>query len=633
MNRFICLFFCCLFPIAMTAQGLTELEYFFGTDAGVGSGPTTTFTLPLDSINSAASLSTAALSPGFHEIHYRVKDSNGTYSLYQTATFYINSSNPQASSTGISSLEYFFDSDPGTGSGPTITLTSPIDTLTSGAALVTNALSPGFHTLNYRVKNENGVSSLFKKSTFYIQDTSHTISDPLVEMEFLIDGGPAVSTTGLATVLNSVDTANVALPLSFPLNPGFHSLVVRSKDLAGDWGLYQKRMFYVSDSAEHGPGSPLTGLEYFYDTDPGSGNGTFLAAGPTFSLDSLFAMPTLSLGLGWHHLYARVTDQDGAWSLIETDSFQVLSGCSIPPPVLTVSGPTTFCHGDSVQLSVASGYSSYQWSNGATSSSIWVKDSGNYSVTVVDTAGCLGTSATEIITRLPSPMPVILTDGTEFCIGDTVTLMTIGNHQSYLWSTGDTSTFLMATQAGSYSVTVTDDGCSGTSEPIQLFDYQPPTPSVIQIAADSLQSSISANNYVWYYNFSMLPDTTRSIKAIQSGTYQVQLVDGSDCHSDKSEMFMLTSEGIEDLEGLAAWRVFPNPGAGQFTISCEANRPVGLIFRLHNNLGQEIIRQTIISQTGLNEWRIDLTNQPDGVYHLLIESQEGSGGLTMVKRS
>lgn len=634
MNRFICLTICCLLTTVVNAQGLTELEYFFGTDVGVGSGPTTTFTLPLDSINSAASLSTPALGPGFHEIHYRVKDSNGTYSLYQTATFHINAANQQGSSGGISSLEYFFDSDPGTGSGPTITLTSPIDTLTFGAALVTNALSPGFHTLNYRVKDENGVSSLFKKSTFYIQDTSHTTSDPLVEMEFHIDGGPGVSNTGLATVLNSVDTAQVTLPLSFPLNPGFHSLVVRSRNSDGEWGLYQKRMFYVSDSAEYGPGSPLTGLEYFYDADPGLGNGTFLSVGPTSSLDSVLAYGIGGLGLGWHHLYTRVTDQDGAWSLVGTDSFQVLSGCSIPPPVLAVGGPTTFCNGDSVQLSVAPGYSSYQWNNGATSSSIWAKDSGNYSVTVVDTAGCLGTSPVEIISLLPTPIPVILIIGlsTEFCVGDSIGLITDGNHQSYLWSTGDTTSFLMASQAGSYAVTVTDEGCSGSSEPIQLFEYQPPTPAVAQITSDSLQSTIIAASYVWYFNFSLLPDTTRSIKAIQNGTYQVQVVDGSGCHSDKSEFFTFTTEGIEDLAGINTCRIFPNPGSGLFIISFESDKPQSLSIRLLNNLGQEIHHHSIRSQSGYNEWTVNLTDQPDAVYHLLIESETGMGGMTIVKR-
>lgn len=135
MNKLTCLFICCLLPVVTCAQGLTELEYFFGTDTGVGTGPSSTFTVPLDSINSQASIVTTSLGPGFHELHYRVKDSNGVYSLYQTATFHINAANQQGTSAGISSVEYFFDSDPGVGNGPSSNLGTPTDTMTSGSSL------------------------------------------------------------------------------------------------------------------------------------------------------------------------------------------------------------------------------------------------------------------------------------------------------------------------------------------------------------------------------------------------------------------------------------------------------------------------------------------------------------------
>ncbi len=50
-------------------------------------------------------------------------------------------------------------------------------------------------------------------------------------------------------------------------------------------------------------------------------------------------------------------------------------------PVITASGPTTFCVGDSVTLTASSG-SSYLWSNGATTQSIKAYISGSYTVTV-----------------------------------------------------------------------------------------------------------------------------------------------------------------------------------------------------------------------------------------------------------
>lgn len=61
-----------------------------------------------------------------------------------------------------------------------------------------------------------------------------------------------------------------------------------------------------------------------------------------------------------------------------------------PLPVRVVAdGPTTFCAGDSVVLRAPSGFSNYLWSNGATTQTITVRTSGNYTVRVGNSAGCL----------------------------------------------------------------------------------------------------------------------------------------------------------------------------------------------------------------------------------------------------
>src|SRR6185369_9528800 len=55
----------------------------------------------------------------------------------------------------------------------------------------------------------------------------------------------------------------------------------------------------------------------------------------------------------------------------------------VATPTISASGPTTFCAGGEVTLTASAG-SSYLWSNGATTQSITVLASGNYSVTVRD---------------------------------------------------------------------------------------------------------------------------------------------------------------------------------------------------------------------------------------------------------
>ena len=74
-------------------------------------------------------------------------------------------------------------------------------------------------------------------------------------------------------------------------------------------------------------------------------------------------------------------------------------------PVLTASGPTTFCTGDEVILTAPAGFS-YQWTTGESTSSIHVTTSGSFSVVVKDAAGCASSpSIPTLTTALPAPAP------------------------------------------------------------------------------------------------------------------------------------------------------------------------------------------------------------------------------------
>ena len=84
------------------------------------------------------------------------------------------------------------------------------------------------------------------------------------------------------------------------------------------------------------------------------------------------------------------------------------------PATITASGSLTFCSGGSVLLTANAG-NAYLWSNGATTQSISVTQSGNYTVTVTNASGCSATSSAIQVTvgtiTAPvadiSPLPVI----------------------------------------------------------------------------------------------------------------------------------------------------------------------------------------------------------------------------------
>ena len=66
--------------------------------------------------------------------------------------------------------------------------------------------------------------------------------------------------------------------------------------------------------------------------------------------------------------------------------------CNLATPVITASGPITFCSGDKVTLTSSPG-AKYSWSTGETTSSILVTTSGSYTVKIIDNSGCVSAAA------------------------------------------------------------------------------------------------------------------------------------------------------------------------------------------------------------------------------------------------
>ena len=145
-----------------------------------------------------------------------------------------------------------------------------------------------------------------------------------------------------------------------------------------------------------------------------------------------------------------------------------------PLPVITANGPLEFCRGSSVTLDAGDGYSNYLWSTGATTRRITVGEGGFYSVTVENANGCAATSEEVQITVFENPKPNIASAGpTEICFGKSVTLTTGPGFESYLWSNGKTTPSIVVSEAGNYSVRVTDkNGCIGESDAIRITVLQ-----------------------------------------------------------------------------------------------------------------------------------------------------------------
>ncbi|MBC7447880.1 MAG: hypothetical protein H7330_07455, partial [Hymenobacteraceae bacterium] len=201
---------------------------------------------------------------------------------------------------------------------------------------------------------------------------------------------------------------------------------------------------------------------------------------------------------------------------------------ALPTPTLAASGPTTFCAGGFVTLT-ATGGGTYQWSNGATTASITVTQSGMYSATVTNAQGCSAPTGSIRVTVQPAPTITIAASGSPaLCQGSTLTLTaTASPNSSIRWSNGAMGPSITVGNAGTYSATARfpngANSCSTTSSPITVTVAPAPTVSVSASGATTFcqggsvtLTASGATTYQWSTGA-----TTATISVTTSGSYSV----------------------------------------------------------------------------------------------------------------
>jgi hypothetical protein len=202
-----------------------------------------------------------------------------------------------------------------------------------------------------------------------------------------------------------------------------------------------------------------------------------------------------------------------------------------PLPTPSISGVNTICAGNNTTLS-ASGGASYVWSTGATTSSITVSptQTTTYTVTATNINGC-SASVSQAVTVNLAPTPSI--SGTNsICSGASTTLTASGGN-SYVWSTGATTSSITVspTQTTTYTVTATgSNGCAAAAT--RTVTVNPaPTPSItgtnsVCIGNSTTLTASGGTSYVWSTGA-----TTASITVspTQTTTYTVTATNGNGC--------------------------------------------------------------------------------------------------------
>ncbi|MEJ6584044.1 MAG: M43 family zinc metalloprotease [Crocinitomicaceae bacterium] len=312
-------------------------------------------------------------------------------------------------------------------------------------------------------------------------------------------------------------------------------------------------------------------------------------------------------------------------------SATVVTVNSLPAaPTASAGGPISFCSGGSVVLTSSTSSGNF-WSNGATTSSITVTNSGNYSVTA-NNGSCTSINSNMItvdVTTTP-PNPAISAGGaTTFCSGSNIVLTSSATSNN-LWSNGATTQSITVTTANSYTVTAGNVGCSATSSPILVTVNPLPTVTFGALSGICIYNSPitltggapAGGTYSGVGVSSGIFNPTTAGTGNKTITYTY--TDGSGCsNSQTSNIVVDGCLSIDEANGNAI-SVYPNPSNGAFTLNSD-----GYILNsvaVYNQIGQLVYNRN----SDQIEKDIYLMNFESGVYTIRVKYSLGVENIRVI---
>ncbi|QOI97347.1 MAG: gliding motility-associated C-terminal domain-containing protein [Flammeovirgaceae bacterium] len=446
---------CCLLSVTAFTQTINRAEYFIDTDPGHSNGTPVTVSAPATNVSFSFTVPTTSLSQGFHRLGFRIRQNNGTWSHASITTFYILT--PPVTASNLVAGEYFFDNDPGFGNGTAIAFT-PGSSVNLALPISISALSPGFHRIVFRFRDNRGRWTHGEARTFYVvppvtSDAATSITR--VEYFFNTDLG-AGNNTPLTITPGSPQNNSFAINLPPSLTPGFHKIGFRYRDNKGRWSHAEIRTFYIMNTAAL-PNRQIVAAQYFIDDEHGTGTGTPIPGiVPGATLDQLVALDMTGVPTGNHLLSIRVKDSEGVWSLLLSAPFTV-SPC-VPPPSPTAPGVSRCGPGTVTLIATgATGTQQYRWYDdpilnnlvhtGPTFETPSLSVTKNYYVSIFDPdTNCESSRVAVTATVVIIPTPAINPSGSiSFCEGSFIFLSAPAGFAQYIW-TKDGAPLTAATQ-------------------------------------------------------------------------------------------------------------------------------------------------------------------------------------------
>ncbi len=199
------------------------------------------------------------------------------------------------------------------------------------------------------------------------------------------------------------------------------------------------------------------------------------------------------------------------------------------PPV-SLGADTSFCNGDSLTISAGPGFSNYNWSTGANTQQIVLKNPGVYSVIASAPNGCSSVDTIRVVNVYNTPS-VNLGPDIPICDNSSEQLNAGGGYPGYLWNTGNTTPSIFVDTPGIYWVIVTDNNnCVGTDSMTVTGinaapdNFLPGDTILCSYSSILLRPQLTFNNYLWNTGA-----VSQSITITIAGIYWLQVTNSDGC--------------------------------------------------------------------------------------------------------
>lgn len=195
---------------------------------------------------------------------------------------------------------------------------------------------------------------------------------------------------------------------------------------------------------------------------------------------------------------------------------------------VNLGADTTICQGSTLTLNATTPGATYRWQDNSTAPTYSATQAGTYWVRV--TVNSCSSADTLQLSLSPAP-PANLGPDTTLCPGDTLRLDASTPNATYRWQDNSTQPGFSVTQAGTYHVQVTANGCSRSDtirilpRPALLVNLGPDT-TLCREETIMLDATNTDARYIWQDS-----STGATLTVSEPGTYWVQ-VSGCDRRSD-----------------------------------------------------------------------------------------------------